>query len=1253
MNTWIARLAAAVAIAFTGPALWSLSVTDSLLTVAEKSEYRATSRHADVLEFCERLAKESPLVRLGELGKSVEGRKLPMLIMADPPVATPEEAAQSGKLVVLALGNIHAGEIDGKEALLMLARDLSTKDRHLLKDLVVVVAPIFNADGNDKFSRTHRPHQGGPEEVGTRANAQGLDLNRDFVKLETPEVRALVRFFNAWDPAVFIDMHTTNGSHHRYTITYEGPRHPACDPKLVALVNENLLPDVTRRLEQRSGYKSYFYGNFSRDRARWETVPATARYGIHYVALRNRISILSESYAYASYKDRVLGGRDFVHCILNYLSANKDKVRATLNSAEASKKVAIRHRSIPQPAPVTLLGFAEDVKDGRRVATDTPQDYQVEYVGRCEPTETVTRPYAYLFPASLGSAVEVLQRHGIEVQELREDVELDVDVYNVDKLIGATTAFQNHKLITINASPRYETRKIRAGTMVVRTDQPLGTLATYLLEPESEDGLATWNFVDGISQLADFPIVRLPEAVPLRTCKIRPLPENRVMNRPVTYEALLSGRLDEFRRGPLSADDFAWLDDGEHYVEVRDGNEYVDHAQTGRTRRQTPGVGTEKIAKALAELPGIDEATAKRLADTARRGLDSKRTGAYVEFGEDLYYVKLDGSKAVRLTRTPGKKELASFSPDGKFIAFVRANNLYVVDVETQTERALTTDGTDLISNGKADWVYFEEIFDRNWKAYWWSPDSGRIAFLRFDDRPVYKFTVLDQIPVRQGVEQTPYPKAGDPNPIVKVGLASVAGGTVAFPDLGDYSETSSLFIRAGWLPDSKHAYFYAQDRAQTWLDVCTVPATGGKPTRLLRDATKAWVEGPGAPHFLKDGSFLLFSERSGWKHIYHFAKDGKLIRPVTTGEWEARQIERIDEEDGWVYFSGTKDSHTASNSYRVKLDGADLEKVTEKSGDHQVRFGPRGDFFIDIWSDGATQPQVRLHRTDGSLVRVLDSNPAYELEEYKLGETERVQIRTPDGFELEAAISKPADFDPTKKYPVWFTTYGGPHAPTINDAGGRGRGLGNQALTNQGFIVFQADPRSASGKGAVSTWTAYRQLGVQEMKDIEYAIKWLIENHPYVDSTRIGMSGYSYGGFLTAYALTHSKLFACGIAGGPVTDWHNYDSIYTERFMNTPQENPEGYEATSVIKAAKNVHGKLLLMHGTMDDNVHVQNSLQLAYELQKANKDFEMMFYPRSRHGIGGAHYAKVMNDFRNRELKPKSPNTNSESSNGKPKE
>ncbi len=317
-----------------------------------------------------------------------------------------------------------------------------------------------------------------------------------------------------------------------------------------------------------------------------------------------------------------------------------------------------------------------------------------------------------------------------------------------------------------------------------------------------------------------------------------------------------------------------------------------------------------------------------------------------------------------------------------------------------------------------------------------------------------------------------------------------------------------------------------------------------------------------------------------------------------------------------------------------MKLDGAGLERLTNGGGTHTVNVGPKGPF-IDSWSDQKTPTKVRLCKADGEPLRTLDTNPVYAVEEYRRGEYQLVQIKTPDGFTLEASLLKPPDFDPQKRYPVWFMTYAGPHAPTIADSwqGGRVR---DEMLAQQGYLVFRGDPRSASGKGAVSTWAAYKRLGVQELKDIETMIRWLT-SQPFVDAERVGMSGGSYGGFMTAYALTHSKLFAAGVAVAPVTDWRNYDTIYTERYMNLPQENQEGYDATSVVKAAKNLHGKLLLVHGMMDDNVHVQNSMQLIDALQRADREFEVMVYPKARHGVPGKHYQHLVLDFMRRTLKP----------------
>jgi dipeptidyl-peptidase-4 len=612
------------------------------------------------------------------------------------------------------------------------------------------------------------------------------------------------------------------------------------------------------------------------------------------------------------------------------------------------------------------------------------------------------------------------------------------------------------------------------------------------------------------------------------------------------------------------------------------------------------------------------------------------KKGDFFLHGDDLYYFFFDGSKALRLTRSSGAKELASLSPDGRYVAYVHENNLHVVDVATQTDRALTTDGAALIFNGKMDWVYWEEIGRRSGKAYWWSPDSSRLAFVRYDDTPVHKFHVLDHEPTRQKLELGPYPKAGDPIPIVELGIVPVAGGPVAFVDLHGYSDGAMILTQAGWIPDGEKVFFCVQNRAQTWLDFCTAPRDGGKPTRLFREKTRTWVEDPGPPRFLKDGSFLLPSERTGWKHLYHFDKDGKLKRAVTCGNWEVRTMHLVDEAAGWVYFSAMKDNPIALNLYRVKLDGNGLERLTAGSGDHRVRISPKANLFVDHHSSHQSPATVRLHYVDGTLARTLDANPVHALEEYDLGKLELVQIKTPDGFMLEGRLLKPPDFDPSRRYPVWFTTYGGPHTPMIHDDWHGGQ-LRDRGLANLGFLVFHVDPRSASGKGACSTWTAYRQLGVQELADIETAVRWLTSSYSCVDAARIGMTGHSYGGFLTAYALTHSKLFSAGVAGAPVTDWHNYDAFYTERYMNTPQENPEGYERTSVVKAASKLHGRLLLIHGIMDDNVHVQNTLQFVRALQKADKDFELMVYPNDRHGIRGQHYQRLVIDFMRRTLRP----------------
>ena len=853
-------------------------------------------------------------------------------------------------------------------------------------------------------------------------------------------------------------------------------------------------------------------------------------------------------------------------------------------------------------------------------------------------------PYAYLFPATFTKLTEHLQRQDIEVCELREDVDLDVEVYLIEKIVRAKKqpprpaptrvgrrGGGQRQSTRLKTRPVPESRRFYAGTILIKNQQKLEDKAGKILDPNSKKPPEIWQLLGQLKKGDYYPIVRLNSYLPITHGGVKPLPEKRQFNKPITFETVY-GPENKVNFGGSPVSGLTWLQDGEHYLQVRENRLYKVHAVSGRS---TPFFDPNQLCNGLKALPTISEKTAQSLSrQTQFEGsreagsqMNPERSAVLIDYENDLYYCTLNGGFAVRLTSSPGKEKYSTFSPSGKFVTFVREKNLYAVDIATQTERALTSDGSGMIANGETDWVYCEEVFSHP-RTFWWSPDSSAIVFMQFDDEPVNEFTVVNDVGKKQGVEVSPYPKAGEPNPKVKIGIVSVAGGEVKWIDLDSYTEGAYLITRLGWMPDSKRIYFYIQDRAQTWLDFNVAPKSSGETSRLFRETTQAWVDPPENPTFLADGAFLLFSERTGWKHLYLYDKSGQLKHAVTTGTWEARRIHQVDEKNGWIYFTATRDSHIAENLYRVKIDGSNIERLTNSSGHHYVNVSPNGKYFIDTWSNSSTPAKVALYETDGTQIRMLDTNPVYERQEYRFGTYEQFQIEMSDGFLLEASLIKPPDFDGQKNYPVWFMTYGGPHSPTISDAwrGGRAR---DHMLAQMGMLVFQCDPRSASGKGACSAWSAYKQLGVQELKDIEEALKWL-KKQPYVDGSRIGMSGHSYGGFLTAYALTHSKSFVGGIAGAPVTDWHLYDTIYTERYMDVPQNNPQGYEKTSVIEAAKNLHGRLLVLHGAIDDNVHLENTFKLIHALQQADKEFEFMIYPQSRHGIGGMHYNRLVVNF-----------------------
>ena len=484
-----------------------------------------------------------------------------------------------------------------------------------------------------------------------------------------------------------------------------------------------------------------------------------------------------------------------------------------------------------------------------------------------------------------------------------------------------------------------------------------------------------------------------------------------------------------------------WLDASTYLTRRRTANGVewmkVDAASGGTS----PLFDAGPMAAALASLPGVTRDEASEIARSSDLTFNPARTGALVTIAEDLYFYSFSSAKAERLTTESGEEEVPSFSPDGRLVAFVRGNNLHVVDIASQREQALTTDGTRELLNGKLDWLYQEEIYGRGqFKGYWWSPDSSRLAFLQLDEKPVPEYTVVDHIPYRPALEVTDYPKAGDPNPTVKLGVAPVAGGGPSWVDLGSYSASEFLIVNVGWTPDSKQVVHQVQDREQTWLDLNLADVSNGRARRVLRETTSAWVNENGNPVWLKDGSFLWFSERSGFKHLYRYSAAGDMLKQITTGRWEVRSFFGVDEANNVAYFSSAERNPVATDIYRIRLDGTGMTRLSQGGGTNRAIFNPDFSQYVGVWSNVTTPTQVRLHRSDGSEVRVIDGNAVPVLAEFKLTTPEFVQVKTRDGFVMDGMLIKPPDFNPSRRYPVYQFTYAGPGAAQVRDSVGRSR---------------------------------------------------------------------------------------------------------------------------------------------------------------------------------------------------------------------
>lgn len=583
-------------------------------------------------------------------------------------------------------------------------------------------------------------------------------------------------------------------------------------------------------------------------------------------------------------------------------------------------------------------------------------------------------------------------------------------------------------------------------------------------------------------------------------------------------------------------------------------------------------------------------------------------------------FIQYGSQKPKRLSNTPEEEKNPTLSPDGKYVAFTRNNDLYAVEVATGKEIRYTADATDVIYNGYSSWVYFEEILGRptKYKAFWWAPDSKHLAFMRFNDTKVPMFPINGSTGQHGYTEKTRYPKAGDSNPEVRVGFVAAEGGKVVWADFNE--KTDQYFGTPYWSFDSSSMMVQWMDRGQENLKFYAVNPLSGAKKEIYDEKQSSWIDldYDGRIEYLKDNKhYILKSDKTGWAHFYLYTLAGKLVNPITTGKWQVTNLLKVDEQQKVIYFMARKEASTRTDLYRVNYNGKNLKRLTFGDYTHQVALSPSDDKFITTYSNVSTPQKRALLDNNGKVIKELADSKSADFAQYAFGKTEMITIPSGDGYDLPAVITYPTDFDKTKKYPVIFSIYGGPNAGTVTNTW---KGTANQWWSNEGIIQIAVDHRASGQFGKAGVALMHRNLGKWEMKDYMTAGKWL-KAQPWVDPAKLLITGHSYGGYMTCMALTYgAEVFDFGYAGAPVTSWELYDSHYTERFMDTPQENPEGYKNASVLTYADQYKGLLRIMHGDMDDNVHMQNTIQLVDKLENLNKHFELMIYPGGRHGWGG---------------------------------
>ena len=694
--------------------------------------------------------------------------------------------------------------------------------------------------------------------------------------------------------------------------------------------------------------------------------------------------------------------------------------------------------------------------------------------------------------------------------------------------------------------------------------------------------------------------------------------------KPVTLEAVTAAPP---RRGGMGA--VLWAPDGKRFAYTEKRALWVYDVPTGQKKELA------NLAKLGEKAVKYDSPEAfpfqnRGVAEQAMQWSGSGKEMLLAE-GGDLFLLHVDTGAWDQLTATPYPERDPKLSPDGRMAAFRRDHDLYVLEIASKKVTRLTRDGTATLLNGELDWVYPEELSLPT--AYWWSPDSRRIAYLQFDAGREWVFPHADLLPLPARGEPQRFPQPGSPNADVRLGVVAAAGGGTRWMELGDPRD--HLLARVVWAPDSREVFAERLNRVQNRLDLIAAGVETGAARLVLREQDPFWVNVNDVFRFLKDGRrFLWGSERDGFLHLYLYSDEGKLLKQLTRGQWEVTEVAGVDEDARAVYYVAGDPGPLERQLWRVGLDGRHRQRLPGAAGTHGVSMPRTCEYFLDTASNLTTPARRTLHARDGSEISVWKEAAPVE---YEILPTEIVEVKAADGTLLYGRLIRPLGFAPGKKYPAIVMVYGGPHEQSVRNAWSGA--TWEQALAQRGFVIWQLDNRGSAGRGHAFEAKVFRNLGTEELKDQEEGIRHLLAMG-FTDPERVGIHGWSYGGYMTRFALANApKLFRAGVAGAPVTDWRNYDTIYTERYMGLPAENPEGYKRSSPITRAADITARLMLVHNLEDDNVHFQNTMQMADALERAGKRFQMLIYPQKAHAVTGAvrrHMIEAMTDFFEENLK-----------------